>query len=231
MLEQNHAQLVNGIQELYHRAINGQAWVGPPLNTLANGHPHIHDILDSLGALKRDSRSGSAMFEEDLEILQQKLIASGAGFMQQHDSPDSDSDQTQGPMSGVEPAPVGPFFPEPFAASSGLPTPPMHTPPARLSLQIPREAQFRPESSYSPPSHGEKVQTSMNPAVLHRQSWPQPVLQEDPMDFLRFDVPSYDNVKQMQFTQIPIDMRAMSPLAVPDWNEDDFNAYLNQSIA
>lgn len=236
MLEQNHAQLVNGIQELYSRAIGGQAWVGPPLKTLPNGHPHIHDILESLGALKRDSRSGSAMFEEDLEILQQNLYASGAGFMQQHDSPESDTEPTQSSMSGIEPGPPRPFFTMPFAPSSGLPTPPMHTPPARLSLHIPPEAQFRAPPSYKPQSRGSCPQTSMNPAsmnstMLHRQSWPQPAPSEDPMDFLRFEMPSYDNVKPMQFPQSQVDMHAMSPMGVPDWNEDDFNAYLHQGLA
>ena len=231
MLEQNHAQLVNGIQELYSRAVSGQAWVGPLLKTLPNGHPHIHDILESLGALKRDSRSGSAMFEEDLEILQQKLFASGAGLMQPHDSPDSDTEQTQSSMSAIEPAPPRPFFTVPFAPSSGLPTPPMQTPPARLSLQIPPEAQFRPQPTYKSQSRGSCPQPSMNPAVLHRQSWPQPAPQEDPMDFLRFEMPSYDSVKQLHFAQNQVDIRSMSPMAVPDWNEDDFNAYLHQGLA
>lgn len=233
MLEQNQAQLVNGIQELYSKAVCGQAWVGPALKTLPNGHPHIHDILESLGVLKRNSRSGSAMFEEDLELLQQRLYASGAGMMYPHDSADSDTEQTPCPMSGIESAPPRPFFTVPFAPSSGLPTPPMQTTPGRLSLHIPPEAHFRPQPqpSYKSQSLGKCRQTSMNPAVLHRQSWPQPAPSEDAMDFLRFDMPTYDNVKPMPFAHNQTDIRAMSPMAVPDWNEDDFNAYLHQGLA
>lgn len=240
MLEQNHAQLVNGIQELYSKAVNGQAWVGPALTTLPNGHPHIHDILESLGVLKRDSRSGSALFEEDLELLQQRLYASGVGLMHPHDSADSDSEQTPCPMSGIESAPPRPFFTLPFAPSSGLPTPPMQTPPGRLSLHIPPEAQFRnqpqpqpqpqPQLPYKSQSLGNCPQTGMNPAVLHRQSWPQPAPSEDPMDFLRFEMPAYDNVRPMAFAPNQVDIRAMSPMAAPDWNEDDFNAYLHQGL-
>ncbi|KAA6409019.1 MAG: C6 transcription factor [Lasallia pustulata] len=238
MLEQNHAQLVNGIQELYARAVGGQAWVGPPLKILPNGHPHIHDILESLGALKRDSRSGSAMFEEDLEVLQQKLYASGAGLMHQHDSPESDTDQAASSMSGIEAPPSKTFFTMPsYTPSSGLPTPPMQTPTmqtptGRLSLHIPPEAQFRPQPAYNSQSRSSCPQPSMNPAVLHRPSWPHLVPAEGPMDFLQFEIPSYDNVKQMQFAQSQVDYRSMSPMGVPDWNEDIdvFNTFVNQAL-
>lgn len=52
------------------------------------------------------------------------------------------------------------------------------------------------------------------------------------MDFLQFEIPSYDNVKQMQFAQSQVDYRSMSPMGVPDWNEDIdvFNTFVNQAL-
>lgn len=233
MLEQNHAQLVNGIQELYARAVSGQAWVGPPLKTQSNGHPHIHDILERLGALKGDSRSGSEAFEEDLHVLQQNLFASGAGLMHPHDSVDnSDTEQTRPAFSGVETMPARPFFTAPFGPSSGLPTPPMQTPSGRLSLQIPAEAQFRQQPSYECQSRGSCPQANMNPTGLHRQSWPRPVPTEESLEFLRYAMPAYDNARPQQISQTPADLRALSPMAVPvDWIEDDFSTYLQPSLS
>ncbi|KIW75101.1 hypothetical protein Z517_11872 [Fonsecaea pedrosoi CBS 271.37] len=85
MLESQQAQLVAGLQELYKRMQNGQGWTGAPLKESANGVPLTHDILERLGALKQDGHS-SDVFEEDLTVLQQKLIADGAGFMQRQPS-------------------------------------------------------------------------------------------------------------------------------------------------
>ncbi|KAJ5995353.1 hypothetical protein N7481_002330 [Penicillium waksmanii] len=53
MLEQQQAWLVNGLQELYHRAVHGQGWPGEPLDLEPNGFPLTHDMLVSLGALER----------------------------------------------------------------------------------------------------------------------------------------------------------------------------------
>ncbi|KAF2011863.1 hypothetical protein BU24DRAFT_396490 [Aaosphaeria arxii CBS 175.79] len=48
ILEQQQAQLVAGLRELYSRLQCGQGWPGPPLSKAESGHPLTHDILDRL---------------------------------------------------------------------------------------------------------------------------------------------------------------------------------------
>ena len=99
MLEQQQSQLVAGLQEMYRRSQNGQGWKGPPLSDSNSGIPLTHDILDRLGALKSSGQSSLAEgFEEDLSVLQRRLLSTGAGYMQRAQS-DTESDIGQSPTS------------------------------------------------------------------------------------------------------------------------------------
>jgi hypothetical protein len=69
MLEQQHAWLVNGLQELYRRANEGKGWPGEPLKTEPNGHPLTHNLLTQLGVL--DHTKGEK-FVENMEAMQQE---------------------------------------------------------------------------------------------------------------------------------------------------------------
>src|SRR4051812_12755070 len=91
MLEQQQAQLVTGLQELYRRTLDREGWPGCPLKETPNGHPLTHDILERLGALKQEGQSMEEPFEDDIGLLQQRLIANGAGLMQRQDSSDGGS--------------------------------------------------------------------------------------------------------------------------------------------
>lgn len=113
MLESQQAQLVSGLQELYKRVQNGQGWTGNPLKENTQGQPLTHDILERLGALKQEGHATNDSFEEDLSLLQQKLIADGAGFMQRAPSHDSHSD-TSAPSPIYEPVAQRPHFSSPF---------------------------------------------------------------------------------------------------------------------
>src|SRR6266536_4607366 len=103
MLEQQQAQLVTGLQELYRRTQTGQGWTGSPLKESSNGSPLTHDILERLGALKQDGHNSPEAFEEDLKLMQQRLIASGVGFMQRTDSSDGGSEAGHSPMFDAMP--------------------------------------------------------------------------------------------------------------------------------
>lgn len=96
MLEQQQVWLVNGLQELYRRAQEGEGWTGEPLQTESNGHPLTHDLLTRLGAL--DHTKGE-IFEDDVEQMQQKLWQQNTGTMQRQESSDGSSDIAHSPPS------------------------------------------------------------------------------------------------------------------------------------
>lgn len=88
MLEQQQTWLVNGLQELYRRACDGQGWPGEPLRCEPNGHPLTHDLLTRLGAL--DHTKGER-FEENPDLMQQDL------WRRRQDSSDASS-EAQSPV-------------------------------------------------------------------------------------------------------------------------------------
>lgn len=94
MLEQQQIWLVNGLQELYRRAQEGEGWSGEPLKAESNGHPLTHDLLTRLGAL--DHGKGE-IFEDNVEQMQQRLWQQNAGLMQRQESSDGSSDIAHSP--------------------------------------------------------------------------------------------------------------------------------------
>lgn len=94
MLEQQQVWLVNGLQELYRRAQEGEGWTGEPLKAESNGHPLTHDLLTRLGAL--DHTKGET-FEDNVEQMQQRLWQQNAGLMQRQESSDGSSDTAHSP--------------------------------------------------------------------------------------------------------------------------------------
>ncbi|OJJ78364.1 hypothetical protein ASPBRDRAFT_113742 [Aspergillus brasiliensis CBS 101740] len=95
MLEQQQTWLVNGLQEMYRRALEGEGWPGEPLKCEPNGHPLTHDLLTRLGAL--DQTKGER-FEENTETMQQDLWRQNAGHMQRQESSDGSSESAQSPI-------------------------------------------------------------------------------------------------------------------------------------
>lgn len=53
MLEQQQGWLINALQELYRRNIEGEGWPGDVLETETNGFPLTHNLLTHLGILGR----------------------------------------------------------------------------------------------------------------------------------------------------------------------------------
>lgn len=94
MLEQQQSQLVSGLQELYKRLRDVEQWDGAVL-TEFEGRPLTHDILASLRLLETKHDGDVEAFEENVEKLQARLLASGAGFTRRRGSLSSESEQSQ----------------------------------------------------------------------------------------------------------------------------------------
>ena len=237
MLEQQQMQLVNGLQELYKRSVCGQSWIGPVLQDLGTGPPLTHDILESLGVLKQYTRSDVGGFEDDLEVLQRKLIAGGASFEQQQDSPETEPDTSPIQMSPIqmsffESLPQKNVFNDSFMPSQ-MPTPPVQSPQPRSMMTSYLDTQLPPEMAQTLYTSPQKM-TSMNPGVLqHPQTWAgAPTIYDDSMDFQQYDRSvNFVNVKLEQ-QQRPVAMGDNpSNLAFPDWSEDDFGKFLDTTMA
>lgn len=227
MLENQQSQLVAGLHELYKRVQNGQGWAGSPLKETSHGGPLTHDILESLGALKQENHSESDRFEEDLSAMQQRLLSSGAGYMQRSNSTDSDSETDQSPIFEHMPSRL-PEMTNPFASNRFPPTPPTISPYMRSAStsSAPGHLRFSPQSI--------APQSAMNPALLQRSAWSQPLQQalgfDDNMDFInRFEtMPYLEALSPQMFQQ---NMNACLPTR--DWPEDteEFSKYLNGAMA
>ena len=229
MLEHQQAQLVTGLQELYKRAINGQGWLGAALADSTNGNPLTHDILERLGALKHESNDDADSFEEDLNTLQHRLIASGSGFMQRAESPD-DSEGLRSPV--IEASPVKqPSFSDPFSPRSQLPlTPPEESPYPSSGPQISIQTNL-PQSLFQPTPRG----MSLNPAVLQQQNW-SPALTDLDESLYGFDtMGSFDPSMVSQYPATSMSMYPMGAGNLPpsrDWTEDEvFRSYFNPTLA
>lgn len=140
MLEQQQDKLVNALQVLYDRNLRRQFWPGPPLQKTAKGFPLTHDILDRLGLLKLDDRGNRETFEEDTEVLRQKMMIKE----EEHAYPTPTT--TQSEFSPVSPnfehfANTRPFAGEKAPAATRYQlTPPMHSPDEDTSMTFPESS-------------------------------------------------------------------------------------------
>jgi hypothetical protein len=216
MLENQQSQLVTGLQELYKRTQNGQGWIGSPLKETSHGAPLTHDILERLGALKQDGHSTGDVFEEDLTLMQQRLIANGAGFMARDTSSDSDSEAGQSPM--FEQMPQKPVFSDPFAMHSFPPTPPNQSPYPQAARTVSSKLQ-----SYMQPR---LEQISMNPQLMHRQTWgPSGGGFDDSMDMdfiTSFDPSANYAVATPMFGQLQAPVGTINPSLAMRFPEDEY---------
>lgn len=179
MLEQQQQQLVNGLQELYDIVVTNRGWKGSLLKDSTNGRPLTHDILERLGALKLESSVEVERFEEDLDVLRQKIALDEAGSPRNCSADMDFQSQTSFPECS-SPKPVSndlfPIF------TSFPPTPPI--------LSLTEQASLSYVSSPNRPHPAMGV----DPSTLHspRQSWApsQSATCDEGLDFLRFEMPS-----------------------------------------
>jgi hypothetical protein len=174
-----------------------------------------HDILERLGALKQDGHNSSEHFEEDLNLMQQHLIANGAGLMQREASSDTSSEIDQSPM--FEQMPSKPIFTDSFSLSRFPPTPPNQSPHPQIARTV---APLR-------------TQTFPQIACQSQMNWVNPnVGFDDNMDFInKFESPMFMNVSpQMYHNQMSTG--TMNPsMSLKDWaEEDDFQRFFNPTL-
>ena len=207
MLEQQQEKLVNALQVLYERNVQGIGWSGPRLQQTAKGIPLTHDILDGLGLLKLDDQGQHESFEEDPDVLRQKMLIKEEANA--YPTPTT----TQSEFSPVSPD-FEAFTSRPFAekASSAArfqPTPPMQSPDEDTPMTF-------PDSSMN-------MGTSMNldPTSLQSasQTWMQSASRFVPeLDYSGYDMAlSYSGMGVLQ-------QKANPCLPTSGWNDEDMRS-------
>lgn len=234
MLEQQQAQLVAGLRELYTRLQTGQSWPGQPLREAQNGHPLTHDILDRLDLLHGPSENSNNYegFEEDCSRMQHKLLERGAPLSRRRGSVSSDSEHghTSSPSSysGTPTTKQFPFS-DPFARNNAPPTPPMNSP-------FPRQSQMiAPIKQESPMGSSTFMHTgALDPSSLSRAAWMNDsMMMEEPVDFSKpmYGFESFNNYDQIMMVD-PMSMNPNDPM-MPDWNSTsdlDFNNFIHNPV-
>lgn len=206
MLEQQQDKLVNALQELYDRNLNKKGWPGRPLHKTSKGIPLTHDILDGLGLLKLDDQGKHEDFEEDPNVLRQKMIIKEEELA--YPTPNT-------VQSGFSPvSPLESFVPRTFAGEKTFattrfqPTPPTRSPEDDTSMTF-------PEPSLN-------IGSSMNfdPASLQSssQTWMQTASRYVPgMSYNNYDPAlAYNGMDEIQGKGDPC-------LPMSSWNDDGIN--------
>ena len=219
MLEQQQAQLVAGLQELYVRSLKADVWDGAGLAEVGSGQPLTHDILAHLGVLQQDRHGSTDPFEENFLALQQRLYERGAPPMLRHRSTSSGSEsRAHSRLNSVSSRPTL--------------TPP--TPPSTGPLLSPSavEAYFG-----SPPPPPPSAPPADEPAIgmplsdLDRQAWSSTTFLDDSMDFLQ----KYQTATEPDGAEASSrgpDGAASGACLGSEWNDDeDFRAFFNRIVA
>lgn len=232
MLEQQQAQLVAGLRELYRRLNSGEGWPGSCLSDASNGAPLTHDILERLDLLHMQTENHGIAdgFEEDTELMQRRLIEAGASLVRRRGSMSSNSDHSHdhdhhSPLSYDTPTSArSSQSSETFPGHRAPPTPPTHT---STPFSRPSHTQnVKPVGTTFPPI----MQSGMDQTNMLRQSWAAPnpaIVPEDSMDFMTYESPiGYDPMMYSTFgnhTALP------NQVSMPDWNDPidmDFSNFI-----
>lgn len=217
MLEQQQAWLVNGLQELYRRSLEGESWPGEALKTESNGHPLTHDLLTRLGAL--DHTKGEH-FEENPDAMQQDLWRNG---MQRQESSDGSS-EAHSPIARSR------FSSDAFSNSQTLPpTPPAYSPSTRAQksepLSMNHQAQAQTPVQAQNQQYALSMQGVVNPLALQGPpQWNNSGFNPfDEMDLM--STADYSMKFEEQGLQSP--MFNQMPMNCVGGDYDDFNQFLN----
>lgn len=234
MLEQQQIQLVNGLQELYKKAKASQGWDGPLLGDGGHGRPLTHDILDSLGVLQHETLNNCSSFEDDLDVMQHRLVRDGSDSVQRRGSSDSENERSSVRTSIFELTPQHPLAKNTFSTSQ-LPTPPLTQTPFTMPVWHgqpgSKASQVRPQSLEVHPGCS-AGQASMSAIAIDQQSWlDSPIAYDEDVDFMRIDDYSpYDTYAGLR-QQIPASMESTIQTAtMPNWSEEDFTTFLHTTI-
>lgn len=176
MLECQQSQLVAGLQELYRRLQTGEGWIGTPLKESTRGAPLTHDILERLGALKSDNKSGFDHFEDNYEALQNMLFANGAGSIQREASFDTNSDAGQSPTLEMSSRSRIPSYSHSFPGVQFPPTPPVGSPhPFPIKTSSPLKAEMMISTSTIPNHEQWPIDTLDYPEMEYNMTYESPI--------------------------------------------------------
>ncbi len=226
MLEQQQTWLVNGLQELYRRLLEGDGWQGEPLKCEPNGQPLTHDLLTQMGAL---DQSKHERFEESADSMQQELWKNNAGHMQRQESSDTSSESAHSPV-------VPPQFSDPFTARTLPQTP------TTLRIDAPQSTiKSEPHMTPNNPAYVTPMQTISMPRVvdpsdlqsvqLQNTHWPSPGFGSfDDIDIMSAQyngLPYDDSITSPMFNrQMPMGLIPGSYME----NKNDFEDFLNTQL-
>ncbi|KAF2704192.1 hypothetical protein K504DRAFT_390800 [Pleomassaria siparia CBS 279.74] len=229
MLEQQQAQLVAGLRELYSRLQGGQGWPGQPLRDAPSGHPLTHDILERLDLLHSTGEGSNNYegFEEDCNRMQQKLLDRGAPYTHRRGSISSDSEHGHTSASssyGGTPTTKSISYTDPFARHNAPPTPPMNSPFPRQSQIVSPVKQEGPMMTYM--SAG-----ALDPSNLSRWSG-ETMMMDEPMDFGNKAMYAYDAYSNFDSSAMMLDPLVAGPM-MSEWNDGtdlDFSNFINNPV-
>jgi hypothetical protein len=222
MLEQQQAQLVAGLRELYTRMQNGQGWPGQPLRETQGRHPLTHDILERLELLHPSSESSNNYegFEEDCSRMQQKLVERGAPFTHRRGSTSSSSEHghsSSGSSYGGTPTTKSMPYSDPFPRHNAPPTPPMNSPFTKQSQIPPPIKQEAPIVTSNFMNNG-----ALDPSALTRSAWPaEPMIVDESLDYNSKAMYTYDPFSNYDSNAMMLDPCIMNPTnpMLPQWND------------
>lgn len=159
MLEQQQEKLVNGIRELYARAISSGSWTGAPLQNTPKGYPLTHDILERLGFLRLGPHDEIEPFEENTDILRQRMM------IKQEENPYPTPISTNSEFSPVD----SPRY-DMFSASSSFAD--VHAPLTPFQATTPLQSPVEQASMPYLDGLGIDTSMSMETSNIHaRQNW------------------------------------------------------------
>lgn len=231
MLEQQQSQLVVGLQELYSRILKREDWPGDPLHDAGNGQPLTHDILERLGVLKHEQRGSGHRFEEDFNVLQQRLYETGASPMLRRRSTSSTSES--GSRSRLNSTSSRSL---PLQDTCQMNDAPLTPPPSASILTASPGNTFFGASF----TGAEKQNIDAAPAPsLEGQAWPTTAFLDDGMDFLlRYRSPNPIDDAEGSSNYPAASAGSLAGAAGvctglgSDWNDDEeFKALFNRVVA
>ena len=240
MLEQQQSWLVNGLQEMYRRACDGQGWPGEPLRCEPNGHPLTHDLLTRLGAL--DHTKGER-FEENPDHMQQEL------WRRRQDSSDVDaSSEAQSPVVSSRLMNSDVFASQQQQQQQQQqmpPTPPSFSPSSSHAHPTPKSEQQHQGHQGQPEQQGQGPQ-GQSYAQMSMQGVVDPVALQGPPQWSNNGFGGFDDMDLMGSTeysnmsfedpmasspmfnrQIPVNCIASASFMDTKNDYDEFNQFLN----
>lgn len=221
MLIQQQEKLVFSLQVLYKRGISGEGRIGNPLEATSHDYASVKHILKQIRPLLADKNAINESFEEDFNVMQQRLILEGADFMRQNDNSKGGTDTVPSPIP--DPIPPTLLLSTDLFTSNDFPSTSLkqslHLQTTHFSASV--ESQSHPQPPLEP--------ASLNPTLLERQIWDtQSVGVDENLNFVdMFSTAKSINILPPQYSQSQC-LMGIANLSLPVWSwreEEDVETY------